>query len=109
MLTIPPAFLMLCTLHTGQQGSKPKARVASQGRLTGTIHADNIADHDVIIVKGRVDNAGNRKFKVTDITVNKERRVVNGDNGFSDKIELRQNIRKSGKRLNGNTDVTRSI
>jgi Protein of unknown function (DUF2541) len=80
-----------------QQVVTPRRGPPGSWRFIGQTHASHSIDHDTIIVQGPFDNFRRIKFKVTDAPLNLHRLVVTYDNGASDRIEVRQNIRQGGE------------
>jgi hypothetical protein len=63
----------------------------------GKVTASHTADHDKIRVEGRNDDFRKLKFRVTDSPLDMHRIVVTYDNGGSERLDVRENIRKGGE------------
>jgi hypothetical protein len=61
------------------------------------VQANFKADRDVIVMRGPNDDFRKLKFKVTDAPLKLRRVVVTYDNGASDKLDVREDIRKGGE------------
>ena len=99
-LTMATALLLLSANDLRAQVviKQPRAGVAGTWRLLGTVQANLVADHDIIIVAGPYDYFRRLKFKVTGASLNIERMIVTyDDGGLPEKIDIRFNIPEGGE------------
>jgi len=77
---------------------QPKSGAVGQWRFLGTVSAQTVKDHDIIVVAGPYDYFRRLKFKVTDSPIEMAYILVRyQDGGAPERIETRFNIPQGGE------------
>lgn len=94
--------LLVCTcivsFASAQKVSQPRPGTTGQWRFLGTVSAQTVKDHDIIVVAGPYDYFRRLKFKVTDSPIEMAYILVRyQDGGAPERIETRFNIPQGGE------------
>lgn len=83
---------------TAPPATKPAAQTDGTWEAIGTVRAARVGgDHDVVTVPEPLYHYKKLKFKVTDAPLNIKKMVVNYDNGESQTISNRYEVKKGGE------------
>ena len=97
-LTVLLTFCFFAIQANAQKVVQPKSGAVGQWRFLGTVSAQTVKDHDIIVVAGPYDYFRRLKFKVTDSPIEMAYILVRyQDGGAPERIETRFNIPQGGE------------
>lgn len=97
LITLIVCFCLFSTANA-QKVVKPRPGGTGQWRFLGTVSAQTVKDHDMIIVAGPYDYFRRLKFKVTDSPIEMAYILVRyQDGGAPERVETRFNIPQGGE------------
>lgn len=97
-LTVLLTFFFIAMQAHAQKVVQPKTGAVGKWRYLGTVSAQTVKDHDIIVVAGPYDYFRRLKFKVTDSPIEMAYMLVRyHDGGAPERIETRFNIPQGGE------------